>query len=448
MTHAKRCEQCGQAGRSGDAICRFCFGSLREAPAATAARPRSRRPAILKATLGALVAFVLLGVAYRTWIDPPPLPTAASRERTAASADNGRTRTSLSAASIEAPVAWRQTLPSRPSAPIASDGVRIFVPLADGHLAALSMVDGGTVWSLQVPGQLDHPAVVAGDFLYFGQRDGELRAVEAASGRTRWSRNLGGWILGAPIVLEGTVYAIASASLVALDAEDGTVLWSRELESPAVISPAATDTEIAIGTFRRIFLYDRATGENRYQLDTLNVAGLAFHQDTVVGLSARVVVAIEPGSRSPWWESRRNLWFTLDVMGVAPTIPPPPHRWITRMDPDRPTGGDFRPTWPEPHPFTFWDSMVYVSWPRGTLRAHDLRSGEVVWERSLDPITAAPVTTAAGLLMAVPGALVLLDPATGDEVVRRELAGGSLEDIVVTATGTVAVADREVMLIR
>src|SRR5690606_18564407 len=105
-------------------------------------------------------------------------------------------------------------------------------------------------------------------------------------------------------------------------------------------------------------------------------------------------------------------------------------------------------SWPDPLPLTFDAERVFVSFPRGTMRAHALATGEERWSRDVGPIDVAPISTSSGLLYASGGALVLLDPASGDEVARHEVSPQPLTDVAIAPDAILLASETELMLLR
>jgi outer membrane protein assembly factor BamB len=141
---------------------------------------------------------------------------------------------------------WRADLgvPGR-SAPTIADG-RVFVTSIDDRLFAFSAADGHQLWTHQaaspVTAMLGRPApayyrglVVAG----FGS--GELAALRADSGSAVWTDGLGASqgrasvadflaIHGAPVIVNGLVYAISMGGLlVCNDVPAGRRVWERQV---------------------------------------------------------------------------------------------------------------------------------------------------------------------------------------------------------------------------
>ncbi|MDR3533209.1 MAG: PQQ-binding-like beta-propeller repeat protein [Rhodopila sp.] len=141
---------------------------------------------------------------------------------------------------------WRHDLgvPGR-SAPMIADG-RVFVITIDDRLFAFTAADGRQLWVYQaatpVTAMLGQPApayyrglVVAG----FGS--GELAALRADSGSVVWTDGLGASqgrataadflsIRGAPVIVNGLVYAISMGGLlVCNDVPTGRRVWERQV---------------------------------------------------------------------------------------------------------------------------------------------------------------------------------------------------------------------------
>ena len=446
---ARQCPNCGRANEGARRLCTFCFGSLAGALEATNTPPapwwsRIGTPAL------ALVLMVALGVPfYRTYLAGPAAPLAAvSTARSGAAALRGLTRATAQTVDLDGPIAWRQRLPTPVVAPLIADGARAYAATADGRLLALALDDGRVLWSLAVPGQLDHGPVVAGDLLYLSLRDGRVLAIEPATGRTRWSQAVGGWVGVQPLVLEGVVYLGADRRLVALDAERGDLLWTRDLEFPVVASPVGTTNGVAIATTQMLLIYDRSTGQRTYHLNLPFVQWLAVVDGAVFALSSRVLVAVEEDSRRPWWDPLRGVWFNLDLWGFAPPTPPPPTRWVTPNPSEAPLRAGFRATWPMPDPPAVDGGRAYLSWTRGTARALSVVSGEVAWERVIEPSASPPQITVDGLFWVGKHALVLIDPHTGAERARRAFAGAELRGAVLGVGVVVLATDEEIWLLR
>jgi outer membrane protein assembly factor BamB len=150
---------------------------------------------------------------------------------------------------------------------------------------------------------------------------------------------------------------------------------------------------------------------------------VAVREGTVVTVAQGLVAALDADMRRPWWDGIRGMWRGLNIMGIAPDLPWRPDLWS-------------EPAPRAPYPAVADEERVIVAGLRGDVRAYALRSGELLWERRGAAISAAPVLTADGLLLAGRGSLTLLDPADGSELRRVELAGVTPLDLIVTQQAT------------
>ncbi len=149
---------------------------------------------------------------------------------------------------------WRARLPSAArSAPTVAAG-RLFIPLIDNQIVAVSATDGSTGWSYQAraadPVVLGLPAPAYGDgLLVAGFGSGELTALNPLSGAVVWADSLAAsrgrnsladvsTILGRTVIKSGRAIAVSMGQqLAALDLRSGRRLWERDIaaaESPWV----------------------------------------------------------------------------------------------------------------------------------------------------------------------------------------------------------------------
>jgi hypothetical protein len=77
------------------------------------------------------------------------------------------------------------------------------------------------------------------------------------------------------------------------------------------------------------------------------------------------------------------------------------------------------------------------------MQALRLADGSEAWRvapRDADIVVAGPLNTESGILLPFHDRLALYDPATGELIDERPLAGESLRDVIVTGAGTYALA--------
>ncbi|WP_162271435.1 PQQ-binding-like beta-propeller repeat protein [Luteitalea pratensis] len=131
---------------------------------------------------------------------------------------------------------WAADLEAPPSAGIANDDRRVFVPLTTGGLIAVDVDNGAVVWRSDVVTTVrpavadDHVYVVGGDALH---------ALDVSSGRAAWRVALTAAV-SAPVVARSgwVIAALESGEVIALRGADGTEVWRQQLAAPVVAPPA------------------------------------------------------------------------------------------------------------------------------------------------------------------------------------------------------------------
>jgi outer membrane protein assembly factor BamB len=131
---------------------------------------------------------------------------------------------------------WSAELDGPPSAGVATDNVRVFVPLAAGGVVAISAENGGVVWRADITTTLrpasadDHVYVVGGD---------ALQALAAATGHAVWRVPLTAAV-SAPVAARSgwVIAALTNGDVVALRGADGTEVWRQRLAAAVVAPPA------------------------------------------------------------------------------------------------------------------------------------------------------------------------------------------------------------------
>lgn len=131
---------------------------------------------------------------------------------------------------------WSADLEGPPSAGLATDNARVFVPLATGGLLAIDAGNGGTLWRADVT-TTERPAA-ANDLVYVVASD-VLQAFDGATGRPAWQVPLAA-ALSAPLVARSgwVIAALQTGDVVALRGADGTELWRQALGAAVVAPPA------------------------------------------------------------------------------------------------------------------------------------------------------------------------------------------------------------------
>ncbi len=126
-------------------------------------------------------------------------------------------------------VAWFLDLGQATSRPAAIDEERVYLPLMDGTLLTLDLDTGAHLWARHRPVQGD---LIVDNGVLIALYEEMLIAFNASDGRLLWSRQLGQPRLTRPTMKNGwLVVTLLDTTLVAFRAVDGEELWQLNLGS-------------------------------------------------------------------------------------------------------------------------------------------------------------------------------------------------------------------------
>ena len=131
---------------------------------------------------------------------------------------------------------WTTNLPASPAAPPLHADSRIYVPLRDGQIVAVALLDGEVEW--EAVQTVDGVPAIGGGLFYAATSD-SLRALSLETGALVWQVSLPSR-LSAPLVWNNgwLIVALESQALLALAAETGETIWNRALGGVAHVRPA------------------------------------------------------------------------------------------------------------------------------------------------------------------------------------------------------------------
>jgi outer membrane protein assembly factor BamB len=221
------------------------------------------------------------------------------------------------------------------AAATAADWPGFLGPERDGTIAGTRIV---TDWTASPPVELWRRSIgpgwssfaVHGDLMYTQEQRGEDEAVacyEVTTGEpvwrhldaTRfWESNAGAGPRGTPTLSDGRVYTFGATGILnALDAADGTVVWSRNAATDTGAklpiwgfssSPLVVDDLVVVAASGALVAYDRATGESRWSGPVgdegyssphlLSIGGV----EQILQLSGAGVASVTPADGSLLWE--------------------------------------------------------------------------------------------------------------------------------------------------
>jgi outer membrane protein assembly factor BamB len=220
----------------------------------------------------------------------------------------------VAARAADGGVAWRRALQDGTllaSLLVVKD--TLFAGSEGGTIFALELDTGVERWSMPVSGAVTRGPAFGDGVLYVGAAGGRFSAIDVESQAVGWATELGPGEVGTPTVGDGLVYAgrglrapDVAHDLVALDIDDGSVVWS--FESPA-------GQQVHMGGLAGGLVFAASEDGNLYALDATTGAAAWTASigerlttpvaivDDVVYLSAepRAVLAVNAGSGRELW---------------------------------------------------------------------------------------------------------------------------------------------------
>ena len=208
-------------------------------------------------------------------------------------------------------------------------------PHRDGIIPGLRIE---TDWSVSPPVELWRRPVgpgwsscaVLGDLLYTQEQRGEDEVVtcyNAATGEPVWKHrdlarffesNAGAGPRGTPALSAGRVYTLGATGIVnALDAGDGTVVWSRNAASDTDTeipiwgfsgSPLVVDDAVIIAVASSLIAYDLGTGDPRWVTTTGSGSYSSPHLLSIDGITQVLLqnqtgaISVTPANGTLLWE--------------------------------------------------------------------------------------------------------------------------------------------------
>jgi outer membrane protein assembly factor BamB len=163
----------------------------------------------------------------------------------------------------------------------ATDGERIYLPLAAGSLVSLRVTDGQLVWKTDIGGEItadpmaDEQAVYLASQTVGGSHNasvstGTVRALGREGGTTLWMRTLSMPLRGGFAGNKSTLFGgAADGRVYGFNKKTGEVTWLKEYSSPFSSEPALFDSLLCLGnddgTF---FALQQSTGKELWRYQT------------------------------------------------------------------------------------------------------------------------------------------------------------------------------------
>ena len=279
----------------------------------------------------------------------------------------------------------------------------------DSPIRATNVAQLQVAWKAPVSGTLSTVPIVVGDTVYLQDSSGRVAALDRATGVERWHADGTGFNIGpfGVAVDGGRVFAVSGSNgAVALDAQTGAVLWTKQITTTATegvdIQPTVFDGMVFYATVPvsikgiykggdrgMLYALDTRTGATKWSFDTVKSPDLWGNAAVNSGGGAWYTPAIDPTKHLVYW-------------GVAN---PAPFPGTTEF----PNGAS------RPGSNLYTDSIVALDTRTGKLRWYHQVQPHDLFDR--DQVHALVATTTDGTRVAVSagkgGVIVGLDPVTG-----------------------------------
>jgi outer membrane protein assembly factor BamB len=198
---------------------------------------------------------------------------------------------------------WTIPLDAAERVALAGGAASFFLSSEHGPLVARALDDGHVLWSFDAGADV---RVATSDDLIFVPHGETLDAVEQATGHKRWTAAIDPLAV-APTFRDGWVFAgTKKGSIIALRADDGSLVWDRPLGSPVVSTVAVDGNQVfaALADKRLVALRVEDSGSLAWTNDELEAVGgeiLAVADRLYVGHAGGVFFSIrQDNGRNDW----------------------------------------------------------------------------------------------------------------------------------------------------
>ena len=339
---------------------------------------------------------------------------------------------------------------------------------AAGHGLADSGLHAQTLeqqWTAEIGNTLFNSPVADGDSVYQLETGGQLTALDAATGEVRWQVSTGGGQRGTPALSDdgSRVYVTTggNATLLALDAQDGTTNWTYDLggEVPTYGAPTVVEGTVYLATGNgeagSVHAVDAATGEGLWS--TAIGGGVFFGPSVSDGVAVAAstatgrVVALDSSTGDLLWERSETISITLPAIDAGKVYLGTSNESFTSgsvLALDLQTGAE---VWEvEGHgdtqgssPVLYDDLVILGSHTAGSVSAYDATTGELVWNHFVgSAVTSSVAATTSGVILGASQnwSVYALDATTGDLLWEDQLPGPILASAAVSDDSFIAVS--------
>ena len=164
---------------------------------------------------------------------------------------------------VDGETLWQRALGAAVHGSPAASGDRLYVPLRDGRIAALSLTTGDEIWTKKLT-EAAVGILPVGERVFVGARDNHFYALETQDGDVDWKWQAGADILGMPAVDERRVYFVALDHVLrGHNRSNGSMIWKRVLPMRPFTGPIRVgDVLLVAGIASDIRAFRAADGED------------------------------------------------------------------------------------------------------------------------------------------------------------------------------------------
>ncbi|OKP03962.1 outer membrane protein assembly factor BamB [Xenorhabdus eapokensis] len=225
-------------------------------------------------------------------------------------------------------------------------GSTIYVADRHGVIKAFDIDSGKEIWttdlsekagllSSHLPALLSGGLTVSGDRLYVGTEKAKVIALDVTDGKVEWESTVAGEALSRPVVSDGFVLIhTGNGMLQALNETDGSIVWSVNMDTPAL----------------------SVRGES--------APAVAYGAAIVGGDNGRISAVLLSEGQLIWQQRISQVTGSTEI--------------------DRLNDVDMTPV--------ISDNVIYAIAYNGNLVAMDMRSGQIIWKRDLGSVHDMVVT--------------------------------------------------------
>ncbi len=178
-------------------------------------------------------------------------------------------------------VLWRYPSERTVNLTPATDGERIYLPLASGTIISLRASNGQLQWKTETGGELTAAPVADARGVYVASESvgsketeqiatGALRAIARESGVTLWLRPVPKPLQGALALNGDGIFGGASdGSIYAVRKSDGELMWVKQVNTPLASRLSLVGTNLYIGgEDGKLYCMDQKTGRTLWRYQT------------------------------------------------------------------------------------------------------------------------------------------------------------------------------------